>query len=96
VALAAANSALIRHLGSALALLQPSIRSQLVKKLLSKVTDSSPDDPAHFVFIGMLGVAMETDSTHCTYWLRPALSLLQYARESISELAEVLQILKVL
>ena len=67
-----------------------------MKKLLSKVTDSSPDDPAHFVFIGMLGVAMETDSTHCAYWLRPALSLLQYARESISELAEVLQILKVL
>ena len=58
--------------------------------MFCKATSSSPDSPAHFLFIGILGVAMEmADSAHSLYWLQQALSLLRYTRDGIAELAEV-------
>ena len=59
-----------------------------VQKLLDRAS-VSPENPAHFVFVGILGVAMETDPAPSPYWFRPALLLLEYVRESIAELAKV-------
>ena len=64
------------------------LRTQ-VTKLLCKATESPPDSPAHFLFVGLVGVAITTDPAHSQYWLRPALSLLQFVRDNITSLAEV-------
>ena len=58
-----------------------------VTKLLRLSFSCPPDSHAHFLFLGTVGVAMATDSTHPKFWLHPALTLLQYTRDNIESLA---------
>lgn len=58
-------------------------------KLLGKATGGPPDISAHSLFLGIVGVAIATDSTHSPYWIQPALSLLQYIHNNMTSLAEV-------